>query len=108
MTEPKKPISNRQDENLEEKEAPRRLSVFGEEADMKVDGLEPKEAPRRMSLAEAEAGEVGGHGGWERIHDLEEKEAPRRMSIAHSDAEAEIEPDSGDVGEEPGVTDLDE
>lgn len=43
MTEPQKPMSDRKAEELEEKEAPRRASVFGDEGGVE---LEEKEAPR--------------------------------------------------------------
>ena len=45
MTEPQKPMSDRKAEELEEKEAPRRASVFGEEGG-DIRELEEKEAPR--------------------------------------------------------------
>ncbi len=45
MTDPKKPVSDRKADELEEKEAPRRASIFSE-GEAEITELEEKEAPR--------------------------------------------------------------
>ncbi len=90
MTDPQKPISENKAEELEEKEAPRRGSIFsGGEGE--VFELEEKEAPRRASLVGTEGGEVGAEAEAGKVLELEEKEAPRRASFVRLEGTEDIE-----------------